>query len=178
MRRRRGGHSLVELLIAMLLVGTVLGTLALSLHRMFRAEQRISDHLVLGSELERLATQLRTDTHASLAASVGAVAEDAEVEDAEAGRDDRLTLVQADDRQIEYRITEEQIERVVSEAGRHVHRETYRLAAEVHAAWQLQEDFERPLIGLVWSCRADPNGGLAGSAPGRIQAAVGVVREP
>jgi type II secretory pathway component PulJ len=173
MRRRRGGHSLVELLIAMLLVGTVLGTLALSLHRMFRAEQRISDHLVLGSELERLATQLRTDTHASLAASVGAVAEDAE-----AGRDDRLTLVQADDQQIEYRITEEQIERVVSEAGRHVHRETYRLAAEVHAAWQLQEDFERPLIGLVWSCRAEPNGGLAGSAPGRIQAAVGVVREP
>ena len=171
--RRRRGHSLVELLIAMLLLGTVLGTLALSLHRMFRAEQRISDHLVLGSELERLATQLRTDTHASLTASVGTVAEDAAT-----GRDDRLTLVQADDQQIEYRITEEQIERVVSEAGKAVHRETYRLATDVQATWQVQEDFERPVIGLVWSCRTEPNGGLAGSAPGRIQAAVGVVREP
>lgn len=171
--KRRRGYTLIEAISAIAMVGTVMGSLSLGLHRMFLAQRRISDNFVLVSDMDRLARQLRTDAHAADMASVDGRADE---EDADEGNDVCLALTLNAGGQVEYRIQENRIVRLLQQAGDVVHRETYRLSPAARAAWEVSGEQPAKIISLVLTPipQEDPRT-TASVVIRRVDAALGVI---
>jgi len=135
MRHRRGGHSLVEMLVAIMLLGTLLGTVTVAVSGMFRADQTMRDALARDGVLERFSAQFRSDVHQAVSAALG--------EDPAAGE---LTLEGANERATRYTVEPQKIQRVVKLGETTVHRETYDLVAK---GWKIEKDNGAPLVALL-----------------------------
>ena len=166
--KRRRGYTLIEAINAIALVGIVMGSLCLGLHRMFLAQRRISDNFVLVSDMDRLARQLRTDAHTAGAASVDGRADE--------GNDVCLTLTLNAGRQVEYQIQEHRIVRLLLQAEDVVHRETYRLSPAARAAWEVSDKQPAKIISLVLTpLPQEVPGTVSPVVIRRVDAALGVI---
>jgi len=140
MRPRRRGHSLAECLVAITLLGTLLGTVTLTLGVMYRADRNLRDALDQQRALEQFADRFRSDAHQALSAAVSQPAE-AKAPACE------LVLKSSEDQTIQYTLRPQDVERVVRRGGKIVHRETYDLAGTA-AGWQLR-DTQKPAVVSV-----------------------------
>jgi len=139
--RTRRGHSLVECLIAIGLIGATLSIVALAMSQMRRSCRRVSQASTTELELERFAFQLRTDAHQALSVEL----EGADDATAAAGT---LLFNLADELSVKYTLQAVQVERLVHRGDEVRHRETYRLPKSFTAAWEVQTDRPLPLVSL------------------------------
>jgi len=167
--RSRRGHTLAECLIVITLVATVMGTVSLTLHSLYQADRRVRDTVAHEKSLDRFAAQLRSDAHQAVSATIGQPS-------SESDPATELQLELAGDETIQYRIHEQNIERVVRRADTVQHRETYPLPTS-SPGWQLREDGTSPVVSLALEldARDQANGRLA-QRQYRVDAAVSVVR--
>ena len=137
--RTRRGHSLVECLITIGLIGATLSILAVAMSRMHRSCLRVSQASTAELELERFALQLRTDAHQALSVERDGA------NDATAGT---LLFTLADDLSVKYTLQATRVERLLRRGDEVRHRETYRLPKSFTAAWQVRTDRSSPLVSL------------------------------
>lgn len=135
MRHRRGGHSLIEMLVAIMLLGTLLGTVTVAVSGMFRADRTMRDDLARDGALERFSAQFRADVHQAKSASLG-----------EGATASELTLRAANDRATQYTVEPRKIQRVVKLGEAAVHRETYDLVAQ---GWKIEKDNGAPIVAVL-----------------------------
>lgn len=169
--RTRRGYTLVECLVVLTLTGTALGTSALTMHALSRAERQVREEFQDAGDLARLAVQLREDAHQALSARIESSGEPPTSANV-------LSLPAPDDRIVQYTLQDANLERVVRQAGIVQHRETYGLPTATAAHWQVVSDRPRLLVSLVWAPEPGRAGGPPGSAMGRLDAAVQVLRNP
>jgi type II secretory pathway pseudopilin PulG len=149
---------LTECLVAITLLGTLLGTVTLTLGVMYRADRNLRDAVDQERALEQFTARFRSDAHQALSASV--------TKPAEAKAPAReLVLKLSGDETIQYTVVPQHVERVVRRGETIVHRETYGLAVAA-ASWQLR-DTQRPAVVSVLF-----------EGQGRVDAVVGLVAVP
>lgn len=142
MTRCRGGHSLVEMLVVIVLLGSLLGTVSVTLSAMFRADRTMQDELAKERALEQFAARFRSDVHQAVSASL--------VEPAERGGPAReLTLQWSGDQTVVYTLRPQDVQRVVRRGDTIVHRETYGLAGAATAGWEIRKDRASPLVAAL-----------------------------
>lgn len=169
MRSRRCGHTLVECLVVLVLVATTLGTVALTMHALYRADRHLRDALTYDRALDRFIAQLRTDTHQAASATVDEPSE-------EAIPDGGLMLSFADDQTIQYTVRSQHIERVVRGGDTTQHRETFPLLAS--SGWQIREGGASPIVSLALTLKSSGRPGQQTIVRTcRIDAAVHLVRD-
>lgn len=171
MRSHRRGYTLVECLIVIVLVATVMGTVSLTLHSLYRADRCVRDAVAHERSLDRFVAQLRSDAHQAVSATIEQPASEA---DPPTGLQLRLPGEQT----IQYAVGKRNIERVVLRGDAVQHRETYPLPAST-PGWQLREDGPLPIVSLVLQMNGE------GRADGqlvpreyRVAAAVSLIEAP
>ena len=125
MSRADRGSSLIEVLVAMSILGAIWATLALALHTLYRADAKLRDELNQANSLDRFVTRLRLDAHDSITA---AITSDGDVATT-------MTLSNGEARSIQYSISNDGIERLVRDGDTIKHRESYHLPGITHATW-------------------------------------------
>lgn len=141
MRLRRRGYSLTECLIAITLIATIMGTVALTLHAMYGADRRARDTMAHERSLDRFAAQLRSDAHQAASATI-------QQPSSETDPATELQFELPREQTIQYTVQTHNIERVVRRADTVQHRETYPLPAS-STGWQIREDGASPVVSLV-----------------------------
>ena len=142
MTRCRGGHSLVEMLVAITLLGSLLGTVSVTVSAMFRADQTMQDELSKDRALEQFTARFRSDVHQAVSASLGKPAESD-------GPARELTLKCSGDQTIQYTFRPQDVQRVVRRGETIVHRETYGLAAAAATGWEIRKDHASPIVSAL-----------------------------
>lgn len=140
MMPRRRGHSLAECLVAITLLGTLLGTVTLTLGVMYRADRNLRDALDQQRAMEQFTARFRSDAHQALSAAVNKPAEAKALAH-------ELVLKLSGDQTIQYTLHPQDVERVVRRGEKIVHRETYCLARTA-VGWQLR-DAQKPAVVSV-----------------------------
>lgn len=125
----RRGFTLIETLAVITLTSTILGGIAVLLHGVWRTERSVSDHRTQMAVLFRLAELFRADVNA------GELTASAPVPGGPAV--DQVALSYPNDRTLEYRAADAQIERIVRIRGAITHHDTFQLAANSRASWRL-----------------------------------------
>jgi type II secretory pathway component PulJ len=155
------------MLVAIALLSAVLAAATLSMHTIYRASDQMHDALATQRQLERLATDLRTDAHAAEAATVN--------RDGAGGQPETLQLALSDDRIVRYTARPEGFVRTVLGADQVQQRETYRLAPVTEARWQVQTERPTPLVSLTFRVATGAPAHANDAAPAQhIAAAVGI----
>lgn len=142
-RRRRGGWSLIELVVAVSALSVLLMAAGGLVFRMLSIDKAERSKAAAASALDRLARDLRDDARAS--------AGPAEVADA------RLVLTMGGGRRAEYAIRggrDSDVVRTVRLGDRAEHREIYRRPPGTVARFETGRDGPRTVVALVVS--ADP----------------------
>ncbi len=168
--RTRRGHTLVECLIAIGLIGVVMSTLAVAMHGMHRSCQSVRKDSTTDLELGRLAAQLRTDAHRALSVKQ----KDSDEPEGTAAVSFALTAGVS----VEYTLRATHVERLLRAGDEIRHRETYRLPNSSTATWQLRTDRTSPLVSLILQPVSAELGGPLGSGTIQIDAAVGLLPPP
>jgi type II secretory pathway component PulJ len=165
---RRSGHTLIETMIALALISTVLTTVSLTLHTMYRANDRMRRALFQQRELDRLAAQLRTDAHVGSSPVVETPEEES--------TGPTLQLSLPDDQSVRYTLAEEHLERILRADDRVQYRERYRLPPDVDARWEVEEAQSTPIVCLILRDEPElPVQGTGSDHVHRIAAAVGIL---
>lgn len=159
MMPRRRAYSLVECLVAITLLGSLLGTVTLTLTAMYRSDRRLRDALDQERALELFTARFRSDVHEAHSASISKPTE-ANAPACE------LLLRSSEDQTIQYSLRPRDVERVVRRGATIVHRETYGLAAAT-ATWQIREDPKPAMVSVSLDPQATP-----GRDPYRLPEAV------
>lgn len=168
-KSRRRGYTLVETLVAVTLLGSLLGTVTLTLSVMYRADRNLRDCMEQERTLEQFTVRLRLDAHQALSASVN--------KPAQAGAPTQeLLLKSTGDQTIRYTLRPRDVERVVRRGESMVHRETYGLAA-TGAGWGLGDDRKPAMVSVSFRQPA-PGGGQPAADTVRIDAVVHLVHRP
>ena len=165
--RTRRGHTLVECLITIGLIGAVMTTVAVAMHGMRRSCRTVRQESTVELDLGRLAAQLRTDAHRALSVKH-------EDSDDPNETPDTLSFTLAADLSVKYTLRETHIERLLSAGDEIRHRETYRLPASFGADWQVQTDRPSPLVSLILEPESADPGSPFGFRTIQIDAAVGL----
>jgi hypothetical protein len=156
------------MLIALALASTVLASVSLTLHTMYRANDRMRRAMFQQRELERLAAQLRTDAHVAFSPVIEANEEES--------TGSTLQLALPGDQSVRYALADEYLERILKADDRVQHRERYRLPPDVEARWELEEARATPIVCLT--LRDEPELPVPGTGDAhlhRIAAAVGIL---
>ena len=169
--RNRRGHSLVECLITIGLIGATMSTVAVAMHGMRRSCRTVREESATQLELGRLAAQLRTDAHRALS-----VKQDNSVDPTATANAVSFSL--AADVSVEYTLQATQIERLLRSGDEIRHRETYRLPVSVTAGWQVRTDRASTLVSLILQPASAALGGPLGFQTIQIDAAVGLLPPP
>ena len=139
MTRCRRGHSLVEMLVAITLLGSLLGTVSVTVSAMFRADQTMRDELAKDQALEQFTARFRSDVHQAVSASLGEPGEG----DAPARE---LTLQGSGDQTVRYTLGPRDVQRVVRRGETILHRETYALTA---TGWEIKIENGAPIVSAL-----------------------------
>jgi type II secretory pathway pseudopilin PulG len=165
--RTRRGHSLVECLIAISLIGATLSIVAVAMNQIRRTCRRVSEVSTVELELQRFAAQLRADAHQALSV------EQTGANDANAAGG-TLLLSLAGERSVKYTLRATHVERLLHRGDELRQRETYGLPKSVTAAWQVQTDRSLPLVSLKLEPGPVESGRPQGIQSIQINAAVGL----
>jgi prepilin-type N-terminal cleavage/methylation domain-containing protein len=140
MRKMRRGYSLIEMLVVIAITGTTLTIVALIMHTLYQADRRLREDLEEQRNLQRIASQLRTDAHQAISVATSKVAENplARV----------LTLSFSDNRIIEYSLAGKGVDRIVKRGSEVVHRDRFQFASASGSFWIMDATREQPLIAL------------------------------
>ena len=168
MKTRRHGYALIECLTVIAMVGVTLGTIATTLHAMYRTDRGLREQLAFCSQVDRLASQLRGDAHQASSATVRAG-------DGEKGEATILALVLPGERTVEYSLKPPVIERAVRRGQIIEHRESHRLLGSATAQWHMEDGRAAPLVSLDLKLRANRLGDRAFTKSYRISATLRVV---
>ncbi len=139
--RGRRGFTLIESVVSIALLAVILTVVTLTLHTMYRADRRMRDELNLQSEFDRLATQLRIDTHPALAVTI------AGPEDGSTAETLQLTLPGS--QTVQYTLVADRVERTLRREEKTEHRESYRLPPSSGARWQVETERPMSMVSLV-----------------------------
>ncbi|MCU0983037.1 MAG: hypothetical protein MUF25_28080 [Pirellulaceae bacterium] len=139
MTRCRRGHSLAEMLVAITLLGSLLGTVSVTVSAMFRADQTMRDELLRDRALESFIASFRADVHQAVSASL------AEPGEGDAPRRE-LTLQGPGDQTVAYTLGPRDVQRVVRRSETIVHRETYALTA---TGWEVNTATGAPIVSAL-----------------------------
>jgi len=171
MMPRRRGYTLTECLVAITLLGTLLGTVTLTLGVMYRADRNLRDAVDQERALEQFTARFRSDAHQAFSASVN--------KPAEANAPAReLVLRSSVDSTIQYTLRPQDVERLVRRGESIVHRETYGLNATAEG-WQIRDDRKPATVSVSFERQATRGGaGLPPLDAVRIDAVVCLVRAP
>jgi type II secretory pathway pseudopilin PulG len=167
--KTRRGHSLVECVIAIGLIGATFTTVAVAMSGMYRTSRRVCRAAGTELDLERFAAQLRGDAHQSLS-----VKED--IVTSPSGDAKTLSLTLTSERSVYYTLREGHVERVLRRGDALQHRETYRLSGAFTARWFVDRDRARPMVSLILEAGAAGASSPLGFQAMRIDAAVGLLR--
>lgn len=133
----RRGFTLIETLAVITLTSTILGGIAVLLHGVWRTERSVSDHRTQMTVLFRVAELFRADANAGELTAPAPEPGGAAV--------DQIALAYPEDRTLEYRAADAQIERIVRIRGAITHRDTFKLASNSSASWRLGTEEPRRL---------------------------------
>ena len=107
----RSGHTLIEMLVALMLITFVFGTIGLMMHVAGDANRRVRDEVELEHGLSRFAAQLRSDAHQAQSATTRDSA-------APQARASVLSLALPEQRTIEYALVPHRVGRGAPRGGR------------------------------------------------------------
>ena len=138
----RSGHTLIEMLVAFVLIAFVFGAIGLMMHVAGKANRRVRDEVELERGLGRFAAQLRTDAHQ---------AQSAKTKDSTApqAHESVLSLALPEQRTVEYGLASQRVERVVRHGDAVLHRETYLLPASSVARWRLETGRAATMVSFL-----------------------------
>ncbi|MBP90769.1 MAG: hypothetical protein CMJ64_29340 [Planctomycetaceae bacterium] len=136
MKRRCQGFTLAEVLATLIPLGAVWATVALALHSMYEAEQRLSNGFENANAVDHLAQRLRSDAHEALVASVE-----------ESDNGPALMLVSSETQRVRYRSVAEGIERAALVGDTTEHREVFYMPSGA-VGWRIAERNERQIVLL------------------------------
>ena len=172
MRARREAFTLVELLTALTVFSTILGTMMLTLHAMRTTSRGFTQGIAAATQQERFATQLRLDTHQAR----NGVLKRARLEET---ADTLLQLTLADSRIVEYRLFEDRIERRARSGEAIVHRDSFVVSPLLDKGWSLDESRPFPLLTVQLNQIAAHGSGTAPTlSPVRVNAALRISTLP
>lgn len=134
--RRRGVASLIEVLASMTMMTVLFGTTASLTVLLFRLERLGRDDLAATITEGKLASDLRSDVHASLSI------------DREPNANP-LTMIGPGDRKVRYQVDDHTITRKLHESDGVERLETYRLRPRTLARWSFSEPTDPPRVSLI-----------------------------
>ena len=139
MNTRRKAFTLIELLAVMTVFSAIFGTVMLTLHAMQKTSRGFSQGLAASAQLQRFATQLRSDAHQ---------ASDAELKlaDPENTATTLLELTLTDKQVVTYQLYEDRIERRAISDGTIVHQDSFSVSPVRDQGWSLDEKRPSPLL--------------------------------
>lgn len=167
--RTRRGHTLVECLITIGLIGATLSIVAVAMNQIRLASQRVGQAATTEIDLERLALQLRTDAHR---------ARSVKQEPANDATGGTLWFSLDDELSAKYTLRTTHLERRLQRGDEVRHRETYRLPKSFTAEWQVQTDRSSPLVSLKLEPGPVGSSISLGFQTIQIDAAVGIFPSP
>lgn len=133
----RRGVSLVELLVVIFVATVIVGICVTTIHVLLRSERDQSRAVRTAVTLSRLTEVFREDVHATSIAEI--VSNDAQPR--------RLTLSDADDRQIVYSSDEHLLQRIEKSHGAEIHRDTFHFPSG--STIRLENDDSPRLVRLI-----------------------------
>ncbi|MHB8969848.1 MAG: prepilin-type N-terminal cleavage/methylation domain-containing protein [Pirellulaceae bacterium] len=167
MRSIRKGFTLVEMLAVMAVFSVTLSTIVLTLHALQKTGDRAHANISAGVELDRFATQFRSDAHAARTFTVSPT----EPPNSEAHV---LALTLPNEQIIEYQLSADQILRRVRAGDVDQHRESYRVRPVLERGWTVTANASAPLVTINLQPAQDRGNHPRGLAPLSVQAAVGL----
>lgn len=164
-RRHRRGMTLVELAVVIAAASIIMSTVAVSLHRMYRADRSVRDELAESASLMRLSSMFRADAHLAIDAAKSDAAEDGpEVEG--------LLMRLSGNETIAYTFTNSSIRRTKRRGEEVIHRDAFRLASDVDVELVFRDEQAAQMASIIVTRRSDT---AASARPlYRIDAAVGL----
>jgi prepilin-type N-terminal cleavage/methylation domain-containing protein len=169
MRARHRGYTLIECLVVVTLVGAVLSGVVVTVHALYRGQQRWADASVVRRAVERFVEQWRSDIHQARSVTVEPAADGG-------GAARVLSLGLPGEKTVRYRLADQEIERLVHRGDQVEHREIYPLAT-LPVGWQVRRDRGRMLVSLELRLPWDRRPDLADRQPTyQFTAAVGFVQ--
>jgi prepilin-type N-terminal cleavage/methylation domain-containing protein len=148
--KRRSGFTLIEMLVAIMLVGAALGTIVLALHAVHAADRRVRGAIEFEAQLARLTADFRRDVHNAEAVQSVAIRDAGGVQ---------LTLPQQ--QTVTYYTTVHGAASELKQADQVLRRASYFLPAAA-VAWQITGNADSSQV----TCRLSPTG----QSPGRLTA--------
>jgi type II secretory pathway pseudopilin PulG len=169
--RNRRGHSLIECLVTIGLIGMTLSIVAVAMSQMRRSCQRVGEASTAELELERFSFQLRTDAHRALSAKRKAA-------DGEGPNGPELLFTLADRQRVKYTLQTTRVERLLYQGDEVRHRDSYGLPKSFTGDWELRTDRSSPLVSLKLEPGSVESVGPMGYQSIQIDAAVGLLPSP
>jgi prepilin-type N-terminal cleavage/methylation domain-containing protein len=167
MRSIRKGFTLVEMLAVMAVFSVTLSTIVLTLHALQKAGNRAHASVSAGVELDRFATQLRSDAHAARTCTLSPT-EPANI------AANVLTLTLPAEQIVEYLLSADQIQRRVRSGDVDQHHESYRVQPLLEKGWTLTANTSAPLVTINLQPAKARGNHPRGLAPLSVHAAVGL----
>lgn len=133
------GASLIEVVVAIAMIGVILSLTGITIHRLLRVEQVVTQSFVTDRSISRLAIQFRDDVHRSQSATPVESTRDAKSE---------LSLESDTGDRIRYAITERGIARLAEDRTGGRAREDYRLP-DCRVSFQHANDSEPRLRSII-----------------------------
>jgi hypothetical protein len=141
-RSARRGITIIEVLIVVTGVAMLLGLCAVSIQVLMRLNADVQGRYGAAVALERLARQLRDDSHASETALIT-------VDEKKAGKPASLRLVFEPDHAVVYESGDGGMVRTESREGKRVRHERFVLPRGAGATFELRDEGSRRLVVLV-----------------------------
>jgi hypothetical protein len=157
------------MLAVMAVFSVTMSVIILTLHALQKAGDRAHANVSTGVELDRFATQLRTDAHAARTFTLNPT------EPAQSAAS-VLTLTLPDQQIVEYQLTADRIQRLVRSGDVDQHRESYHVRPVLEKGWTVDAKVpSAPLITISLQPAQDRSSHPRGLAPLNVHAAVGLI---
>lgn len=133
--RRKGGFTLVEMLLVISLSSIVVCTVGVVFNGLRSAQRALGEHQTAIDNIARLAEQFRTDVHSAASAEIKPAAESGDNESPH----NMLKLSQPNEKDIEYAADGSCVTRVVRSGDQVIQRESYALPERSQVRWELDD---------------------------------------
>jgi prepilin-type N-terminal cleavage/methylation domain-containing protein len=163
MKYPRRGHSLIEVMVVIALLGVLLSATGVCLHGLYRVDQQARQAVGHAAAVDRLLLQFRADAHTAV---------EVNVLQARGERPPGIVFTERDGRKVEYGQQGRYLVRTVTHGDAVVHRDGYRLQPGTVTKWRVEG--QTPVIASI---DVIPDGQPGGARPGHCEAVVGLIQE-